>query len=164
MKACWLIVWRTWDVFAGKIKRTWCLLVLECLFSNLKNEILMLMLIHLIFPAIAGYCLAIAICTFYGTGFWCHPLPTIFSCTKVLILPIDIAKWCVSPYYLKVLSELGAYWFVHFKKCRVIFLTQMLGSACWVILFGYIFYNFMQVLGYLFNPNAGFSLLGHFIG
>ncbi len=37
------------------------------------------------------------------------------------------------------------------------FLTQMLGSACWVI-----FYIFTQVL-FLFNPNAGFSLLGHFI-
>ncbi len=54
----------------------------EPLFQS-KNEILMLMLIHLIFPAIAGYCLAKAICTFYGTGFWCHPLPTIFRCDVI---------------------------------------------------------------------------------
>ncbi len=44
------------------------------------------------------------------------------------------------------------------------FLTQMLGSACWVILLG-CFYIFTQVLGYIFfNLNAGFNLLGHFIG
>ncbi len=52
--------------------------------------------------------------------------------------------------------------FVHSKKnAGLFFLTQMLGSACWVILLGY----FLPRCCFLFfNPNAGFSLLGHFIG
>ncbi len=50
------------------------------------------------------------------------------------------------------------------KNAGLFFLTQMLGSACWVILLG-CFYIFTQVLGYIFfNLNAGFNLLGHFIG
>ncbi len=50
------------------------------------------------------------------------------------------------------------------KKCWVIFepkcWVQPVGSFYWVVLF----YIFTQVLGNCFNLNAGFSLLGNFIG
>lgn len=53
------------------------------------------------------------------------------------------------------------------------FLTQMLGSACWVFFIGLFFIICTHVLGnsekcffliYFFNPNAGFSLLANCIG
>ncbi len=46
----------------------------------------------------------VAICKFYVRAFQSHPLPAIFSCTKQLILLLDIANWCVLPYYFNVLS------------------------------------------------------------
>ncbi len=56
--------------------------------------------IHLIFPVSVGF----PICKFNGSGFWCHSLPAIFSCTKRLVLLLDIANWCVLSDYFNVLS------------------------------------------------------------
>ncbi len=52
------------------------------------------------FPVRAGA--AISKC--YGSGFRCHLRPAIFSCTKQLVLLLDIANWCVLPYYFNILS------------------------------------------------------------
>ncbi len=40
-----------------------------------------------------------AICKMNVSGFWCHPLPAIFSYTNLPVLLLDIANWFVSPYY-----------------------------------------------------------------
>ncbi len=36
-------------------------------------------------------------------GFRSHLLPAISSCTKPLVLLLDITNWCVLPYYLNIL-------------------------------------------------------------
>ncbi len=56
--------------------------------------------IHLILHGKMG----MAICKFYGFCFRSHLLPAIFSCTKMMVLLLDIANWCVLPYYFSVLS------------------------------------------------------------
>ncbi len=56
--------------------------------------------IHLIFPIRAGA----AICKFYVSSFQSHLRPDIFSCTKQLVLLLDIENGCVLPYYFNVLS------------------------------------------------------------
>jgi len=39
-----------------------------------------------------------SICKFNVSGFRCHPLPVIFSCTKKLIMLLDIANRYFLPY------------------------------------------------------------------
>ncbi len=41
-----------------------------------------------------------------GFSFLSHPRPDIFSCTKQLVLLLDIGNWCVLSYYFNVGYEL----------------------------------------------------------
>ncbi len=50
------------------------------------------------------------------------------------------------------------------KNSGLFFFIQMLGSAHWVILLGYFLIFLPRCWVIFFNPKAGFSLLGHFIG
>ncbi len=80
----------------------------ETLLFSSNTTISQLHYIHLLFPVRTSA----VICNFYGSSFPSHPHPAIFSCTKRLVLQLDVEHVCLLPYYFNVLSLLWTHWFV----------------------------------------------------